>query len=76
MEVATCSNCSKLVYVGVIEHNRFLFDDPKLEHPHTRIKCQQSQKNSGLENVVKEIQQQLVELRAEVYKIKEKIGLD
>lgn len=76
MEVTICKYCHKLVYVGFIEHSRFLFDDPKLEHPHTRIKCQQSQKDSGLENSVREIKEQLTELRAEVYKIKEKIGLD
>lgn len=76
MEVTTCYYCHKLVYVGFLDRNRFLFDDPTLEHPHTKTKCQQGQNNNKLENIVQEIRTHVIELRSEIIRIKEKIGLD
>ena len=76
MEITTCRYCHKLVYVGFIEHNRFLFDDPRLEQPHTKTKCQQSQCVDESKSSIKEIKEQIVELRSEVLRIKEKIGLE
>lgn len=76
MEITTCRYCHKLVYVGFLEHNRFLFDDPRLEHPHTKTRCQQNQKDINIENSASKIQEQIFQLREEVLRIKEKIGLD
>jgi len=76
MEVTTCRYCHKLVYVGFLDHNRFLFDDSKLEHPHTKTRCQKSQNNNDFEESIRKIKEQVMELRAEVLRIKEKIGLD
>lgn len=75
-ETTICEICQKLVYVGFVEQNRFLFCDSDLQHAHTRKKCESNQKNNGLESSVKTLQDQVLEIKEQILEIRGKIGLD